>query len=153
MACITGVWISYSKDKTVSQLSCYLRRRGMLCSLWRECLYLWKWSLYWNWPLTLLMIQRSPFYALLFWHAAQCTRILVSKVCQIFIPSVSLLHPIKLMLVVRSIFTSVLIHSKACNIVLDRMVMACCIFSTKPLYIPVLGYCQLDPWEQTSVKF
>ena len=27
------------------------------------------------------------------------------------------------------------------------------LFGTKPLSKPLLGYCQLDPWEQTSVKF
>ena len=32
-------------------------------------------------------------------------------------------------------------------------VMACCIFSTKSLFEPVLAYCQLDHGEQTSVKF
>ena len=32
-------------------------------------------------------------------------------------------------------------------------IMACCLFGTKPLYKPMLGYCQLDPKEQTSVKF
>ena len=31
--------------------------------------------------------------------------------------------------------------------------VACCLFSTKPLSKPMLGYSQLDPWEQTSVKF
>ena len=32
-------------------------------------------------------------------------------------------------------------------------VMACCLFATKPLSKPMLGYYQLDPWEQTSVNF
>ena len=32
-------------------------------------------------------------------------------------------------------------------------VMACCLFSTKPLPKPMLVYYQLDPQEQTSVKF
>ena len=32
-------------------------------------------------------------------------------------------------------------------------IMACCLFGAKPLYQPMLAYCQLDPWEQTSVKF
>ena len=32
-------------------------------------------------------------------------------------------------------------------------IMACCLFSTKPLSKTMLGYCQLDPWEQISVKF
>ena len=32
-------------------------------------------------------------------------------------------------------------------------IMACCLFSTKPLSKPMLSHCQLDPWEQTSVKF
>ena len=31
-------------------------------------------------------------------------------------------------------------------------IMACHLFSTKPLSAPVLYYCQLDSWEQTSVK-
>ena len=32
-------------------------------------------------------------------------------------------------------------------------VMACRLFGAKPLPEPMLTYCQLDPWEQTSVKF
>ena len=32
-------------------------------------------------------------------------------------------------------------------------VMACRLFGAKPLPEPMLAYCQLDPWEQTSVKF
>ena len=32
-------------------------------------------------------------------------------------------------------------------------IMACRLFSTKPLFKPMLGYCQLDSQEQTSVKF
>ena len=32
-------------------------------------------------------------------------------------------------------------------------IMACSLFGTKPLSKQVLGYCQLDPKEQTSVKF
>ena len=32
-------------------------------------------------------------------------------------------------------------------------IMACRLFGTKPLSKPVPGYCQLDPWEQISVKF
>ena len=32
-------------------------------------------------------------------------------------------------------------------------VMACRLFSAKPLPEPKLVYCQLDPWEQASVKF
>ena len=32
-------------------------------------------------------------------------------------------------------------------------VMACHLFGAKPLPEPTLTYCQLDPWEQTSVKF
>ena len=31
-------------------------------------------------------------------------------------------------------------------------VIACCLFSTKPLPKPMLAYCQLDYWEQISVK-
>ena len=31
--------------------------------------------------------------------------------------------------------------------------MACHLFGAKPLSKPMLGYCQLDPLEQTSVKF
>ena len=31
--------------------------------------------------------------------------------------------------------------------------MACPLFGAKPLSKPMLVYCQLDPWEQTSVKF
>ena len=31
--------------------------------------------------------------------------------------------------------------------------MACRLFGAKPLSKPMLGYCQLDPLEQTSVKF
>ena len=30
--------------------------------------------------------------------------------------------------------------------------MACHLFGAKPLSKPMLGYCQLDPWEQTSMK-
>ena len=30
--------------------------------------------------------------------------------------------------------------------------MACRLFGTKPLPEPMLTYCQLDPWEQTSVE-
>ena len=32
-------------------------------------------------------------------------------------------------------------------------VMACRLFGAKPLPEPMLPYCQLDPWEQSSVKF
>ena len=32
-------------------------------------------------------------------------------------------------------------------------VVACCLFSAKPLPEPVLAYCQLDSWEQISLKF
>ena len=32
-------------------------------------------------------------------------------------------------------------------------IMACCLFGTKPLSEPMLAFCELDPWEQTSVKF
>ena len=32
-------------------------------------------------------------------------------------------------------------------------IMACRLFGTKPLSKPMLAYCQLDPEEQTSVKF
>ena len=32
-------------------------------------------------------------------------------------------------------------------------VMACHLFGAKPLPEPMLAYCQLDPQEQTSVKF
>ena len=32
-------------------------------------------------------------------------------------------------------------------------VMACRLFGAKPLSKPMQGYCQLDPWRQTSVKF
>ena len=32
-------------------------------------------------------------------------------------------------------------------------IMACRLFGAKPLSKPMLGYCQLDHWEQTSVKF
>ena len=32
-------------------------------------------------------------------------------------------------------------------------IMAWHLFSAKPLSEPMLGYCQLDPWQQTSVKF
>ena len=31
--------------------------------------------------------------------------------------------------------------------------MACRLFGAKPLPEPMLAYCQLDPWEQVSVKF
>ena len=31
--------------------------------------------------------------------------------------------------------------------------MACRLFGAKPLLEPMLAYCQLDPWEQISVKF
>ena len=32
-------------------------------------------------------------------------------------------------------------------------IMAWCLFGAKPLSKPTLGYCPLDTWEQTSVKF
>ena len=32
-------------------------------------------------------------------------------------------------------------------------IMACRLFGAKPLSKPMLGYCQMDPWEQTSVKY
>ena len=32
-------------------------------------------------------------------------------------------------------------------------VMACRLYGAKPLPEPILDYCQLDPWEQISVKF
>ena len=32
-------------------------------------------------------------------------------------------------------------------------VMACRLFGAKPLPEPMLAYCQLDSWEQISVKF
>ena len=32
-------------------------------------------------------------------------------------------------------------------------IMACLLYGTKPLSKLMLGYCQIDPWEQTSVKF
>ena len=32
-------------------------------------------------------------------------------------------------------------------------IMACRLFGAKPLYEPMLSYCQLNPLEQTSVKF
>ena len=32
-------------------------------------------------------------------------------------------------------------------------IIACCLFGTKPLSKPMLGYCQLDSSEQTSVNF
>ena len=32
-------------------------------------------------------------------------------------------------------------------------VMACCLFGAKPLPEPMMTHCQLDPWEQISVKF
>ena len=32
-------------------------------------------------------------------------------------------------------------------------IMACCLFSNKPLSEPMLPYCQLDSWECISVKF
>ena len=32
-------------------------------------------------------------------------------------------------------------------------IMACHLFGAKPLSEPTLGYCHLDTWEQTSVKF
>ena len=32
-------------------------------------------------------------------------------------------------------------------------IMACCLFGTKPLPQPTLTNCQLEPYEQTSVKF
>ena len=31
--------------------------------------------------------------------------------------------------------------------------MACCLSGAKPWPEPMLSYCQLDPWEQTSMKF
>ena len=31
--------------------------------------------------------------------------------------------------------------------------MACCLVSAKPLFEPLLEYCQFEPQEQTSVKF
>ena len=32
-------------------------------------------------------------------------------------------------------------------------IMAYCLFGAKPLPEPMLAYCRLDPWEQSSVKF
>ena len=32
-------------------------------------------------------------------------------------------------------------------------VMTCRLFGAKPLPEPLLGYCQMDSWEQISVKF
>ena len=32
-------------------------------------------------------------------------------------------------------------------------IMACWLFSTKPLSKPTLGYCQLEPYKQTTVNF
>ena len=32
-------------------------------------------------------------------------------------------------------------------------IMACCLFSTKPLSKPMLDYCQWDNWEHISMKF
>ena len=32
-------------------------------------------------------------------------------------------------------------------------IMACCLFGAKPLSKLILGYCQLDPWDQISLKF
>ena len=32
-------------------------------------------------------------------------------------------------------------------------IITCPLFSTKPLTKPMLGYCLLDPWEQTLLKF
>ena len=32
-------------------------------------------------------------------------------------------------------------------------IIACHLFGAKPLFEPMLGYCQLDTLEQTSVKF
>ena len=32
-------------------------------------------------------------------------------------------------------------------------IMACRLFATKPLSKPVPGHCELDAWEQTSLKF
>ena len=32
-------------------------------------------------------------------------------------------------------------------------IMACRLFGVKPLSKPMLGYCQLDSWEQVSIKF
>ena len=32
-------------------------------------------------------------------------------------------------------------------------IMACCLFGTKPLPAQILAYCQLDSWEQITVKF
>ena len=32
-------------------------------------------------------------------------------------------------------------------------ILACCLFGTKPLSNPTLGYCQFDSYEQTSGKF
>ena len=32
-------------------------------------------------------------------------------------------------------------------------IMACCLFGTKPFYKPKLGYCKLQTYQQTSVKF
>ena len=31
-------------------------------------------------------------------------------------------------------------------------IMVCRLFDAKPLSEPMLEYCQLDPWEQTSVQ-
>ena len=36
---------------------------------------------------------------------------------------------------------------------LGKPKMACSLFGTKPLPNPILDYCHLNPYEQTSVKF
>ena len=32
-------------------------------------------------------------------------------------------------------------------------IMACRLFGAKPLLEPMLGYCQMDSWEQIAMKF
>ena len=46
-----------------------------------------------------------------------------------------------------------LTHICVGKLAISGSIMTCRLDGTKPLSEPVLEYCKLDPWEQTSVKF
>ena len=51
------------------------------------------------------------------------------------------------------VLTNLPLVQHVCVIESDQQVMAYRLFSGKPLSKPMLGYCQLDPYGQISVKF
>ena len=64
------------------------------------------------------------------------------EIALLWIPCISLNSAPPSAVYMRQWIGSVLVH-----------ITACCLFGAKPLPKPVLGYCQLDPYEQTSVNF